>query len=45
MLEEALEYVRKYIVVAEEDNKQIYEVDLTEKLNTGLSGMDIPGSI
>ncbi|MCK4998422.1 MAG: hypothetical protein KAS23_02765, partial [Anaerohalosphaera sp.] len=45
MLEEALADVRKYIVVVEEDNKQIYEVDLTEKLNTGLGMMDIPGTI
>ena len=45
MLEEALQDVRKYIVLADEDDSQIYEIDLTEKLNTGLGKMDIPGKI
>lgn len=40
-LEEALENVRKYVVVAEEEDAQIYIIDLQEKLKQSLYDMDL----
>lgn len=39
-LEESLETIRKYVVVAEESDTQIYIIDLMEKMETGL--LDMP---
>lgn len=41
MLEEALKGVRKFVVVAEEDDDQVYIIDLQEKLTTSLYDMDL----
>jgi len=41
MLEESLEKVRKYVVVAEKNDAQIYIIDLQEKLTPGLYDMEI----
>ena len=45
MLEEALKGVRKYVVIAEEGDREIYEIDLTEELMTGLFDMEDPGAV
>ena len=36
MLEEALENIRKYVVVADPDDKLVYIVDMQEKLEPSL---------
>ena len=41
MLEEALADVRKYVVVADEDDRQVYIVDLKEKLEPSLYDLDM----
>ncbi len=41
MLEEALADVRKYIVVADEDDRQVYIIDLKEKLEPSLYDLDM----
>ena len=41
MLEEALEKIRKFVVVAEENDAQVYIVDLQEKLATSLYDLDL----
>ena len=41
MLEEALEKIRKYVVVAESDDEQIYIIDLKEKLTPSLYDLDM----
>ncbi|MBP8604932.1 MAG: hypothetical protein KBI46_03695 [Phycisphaerae bacterium] len=41
MLEEALEKARKYVVVAEKDDAQVYIVDLQEKLAASLYDLDL----
>jgi len=41
-LEEALENIRKYVVVADPNDYQISQIDLQEKLITGLLDVDIP---
>lgn len=41
MLEEALEKARKYVVVAEKDDSQVFIVDLQEKLASSLYDLDL----
>ena len=41
MLEEALQKTRKFVVVAEKDDAQVYIVDLQEKLATSLYDLDL----
>ncbi len=41
VLEESLENIRKYIVVAEENDTQVYIVDLQEKLTPSLYDLDL----
>lgn len=41
MLEEALVDVRKYVVVADEEDRQVYIVDLKEKLEPSLYDLDL----
>ena len=45
MLEEALKDVRKYIVIAEEDDKEIYEIDLKDEMTSGLFDVELPGTV
>lgn len=41
MLEEALEKIRKYVVVADSDDEQIFIIDLKEKLTPSLYDLDM----
>ena len=41
MLEDALEKIRKFVVVAEENDAEVYIVDLQEKLTTSLYDLDL----
>jgi regulator of protease activity HflC (stomatin/prohibitin superfamily) len=41
MLEESLENIRKFVVVAEKEDAQVYIVDLQEKLATSLYDLDL----
>jgi membrane protease subunit HflK len=41
MLEEALKDVRKYVVVADDDDRQVYIVDLKEKLEPSLYDLNL----
>jgi membrane protease subunit HflK len=41
MLEEALENIRKYVVVAEKEDAEVYIVDLQEKLTPSIYDMDL----
>ncbi len=41
--EEALESIRKYVVVADGNDTQVFIVDVTEKLTPSIYDMDIPG--
>ena len=41
MLEEAMKQIRKYVVVAEDEDAEVYIVDLQEKLATSLYDLDL----
>jgi len=41
--EDALESIRKYVVVADGNDTQVFIVDVTEKLTPSIYDMDIPG--
>jgi regulator of protease activity HflC (stomatin/prohibitin superfamily) len=41
MLEEALEKIRKYVVVADSDDEQVFIIDLKEKLTPSLYDLDL----
>jgi len=43
VLEEALKDIRKYVVVADGNDTQVFIVDVTEKLTPSIYDMDIPG--
>jgi membrane protease subunit HflK len=45
MLIDALKDVRKYVIVAEEDDTEIYIINLEEKLAPGLYGIETPGEV
>lgn len=45
MLEEALKNVRKYVVIAEQGDREVYEIDLKDEMDTGLMDWEAPGSV
>jgi regulator of protease activity HflC (stomatin/prohibitin superfamily) len=45
MLVDALKNVRKYVVVAEEDDTEIYIINLEQKLATGLYDLEMTGDV
>lgn len=45
MLADALKDVRKYVVIAEDDTKILYEINLEQKLATGLLEAEMPGDV